>query len=101
MGEVVTVEVAYARRDRQSVLSVEVPPGATAEQAIRQSGILDRYPEIDLARHRVGIFGKPCGLDRELKNGDRVEIYRPLTGDPKEIRRKLAAQGKVMGKPGQ
>ncbi|CAL1240267.1 RnfH family protein [Candidatus Methylocalor cossyra] len=92
------VEVAYARADRQALLTVEVPPGATARQAIEASGLLGRFPEIDLAVNRIGIFGQPCGLDQMLSPGDRVEIYRPLIADPKEARRRRADDGK--GKSG-
>lgn len=98
MGERIAVEVVFARPDRQPVLLVELAAGSTVEQAIRGSGILERFPEIDLDRNRVGVFGKLTRLDRVLKAGDRVEIYRPLIGDPKEIRRRLAAEGKTMGK---
>lgn len=86
--------MAYAKPEAQLVLPVEVPEGATAEQAIRASGILGRFPEIDLASSPVGIYGKPCALDRGLRSGDRVEIYRPLIADPKEARR-----GRVQRKP--
>ncbi len=97
-AERIAVEVVFARPDRQPVLLVEVPAGSTVEQAIRASGVLTRFPEIDLARNRVGVFGKLTRLDRVVAAGDRVEIYRPLIGDPKEIRRQLAAEGKTMGK---
>lgn len=97
-GERLAVEVVFARPDQQPVLLVEVAAGSTVEQAIRVSGILERFPEIDLDRDRVGVFGKLTRLDRVLKAGDRVEIYRPLIGDPKEIRRRLAVEGKTMGK---
>lgn len=97
-AERIAVEVVFARPDRQPVLLVEVPAGSTVEQAIRASGVLTRFPEIDLERNRVGVFGKLTRLDRVVAAGDRVEIYRPLIGDPKEIRRQLAAEGKTMGK---
>ena len=81
------VEVAYAKPGVQAILPVEIPESATAEQAIRASGLLARFPEIDLVENKIGIFGKPCPLDRPLRPGDRVEIYRPLIADPKEARR--------------
>ncbi len=96
----IRVEVAYARPDRQLILPVEVPEGATIEQAIRQSGILEQFPEIDLQQQAVGIFGKLKKLDTPLREGDRVEIYRPLIADPKEVRKKRAAEGKRMKKGG-
>lgn len=86
------VEVAYARPDVQVILALEVAEDSTAEFAIRQSGILERFPEIDLGQNRIGIFGKPCKLEQSLRAGDRVEIYRPLIADPKEARRNRAAK---------
>ncbi len=84
------VEVAYATPSRQEVIEVGVHPGATVEQAIRASGMLERYPQIDLARQRVGIFGEGARLHDPVRAGDRVEIYRPLIADPKETRRTRA-----------
>ena len=95
------IEVAYAKPEEQVILGVEMGEGATAEAAIRQSGILPRFPEIDLAHNRVGVFGKLCRLDQGLRSGDRVEIYRPLIADPKESRRSRAAKGDVPSKTGQ
>jgi putative ubiquitin-RnfH superfamily antitoxin RatB of RatAB toxin-antitoxin module len=86
----VRVDVAYARPDVQCVVPVEIEPGATAVDAIRASGILERFPEIDLAVNGIGVFGKPCGPERVLKPGERVEIYRPLLADPREARRHRA-----------
>lgn len=94
------VEVAYARPERQLILKVEVPGDATVETALRASGIQARFPEIDLDNARVGIFGKLSKRDALLRPGDRVEIYRPLIADPKEVRRQRAAAGKRMGKGG-
>lgn len=87
------VEVAYARPDEQSIFSLEVPPETTIEQTIRQSGILEHYPEICLENQDVGVFGKLKRLSDTLRNGDRVEIYRPLKADPKQSRRKRASRG--------
>lgn len=94
------VEVAYARPDQQLIKKIEVPEGTTAEQAIRLSGILEKFPEIDLATTKVGIFSKAAKLDTVLREMDRVEIYRPLIADPKEVRKQRAAEGKVMKKGG-
>jgi putative ubiquitin-RnfH superfamily antitoxin RatB of RatAB toxin-antitoxin module len=94
------VEVAYARPDEQLILGLDVEPGTRVEQAIRRSGILERFPEIDLERNKVGIFGKLTRLDAPLRDRDRVEIYRALIADPKEVRRQRAAQGKAMRKGG-
>jgi len=81
------VEVVYALPTEQVLLTVRVPAQATVAQAIRASGILERYPDIDPARTKVGVFGKIVKPDARLSAGDRVEIYRPLTVDPKEARR--------------
>jgi len=94
------VEVAYARPDVQVVLPVEVEEGATLRQAIERSGVLNRYPEIDLAVNKVGIFGRLAKLDETVRARDRVEIYRPLIADPKEVRKQRAAEGKRMKKGG-
>jgi uncharacterized protein len=94
----ITVEVAFARRDEQFLEALHVPSGATVEQAIRQSQVLERFPEIDLAGAKVGIFGKVARLADTLQEGDRVEIYRPLIADPKAARKKRAEQGKALKK---
>jgi putative ubiquitin-RnfH superfamily antitoxin RatB of RatAB toxin-antitoxin module len=100
MDETIDVEVAYACPDRQLILEVEVPAGTTAIEAARLSGIEEQFPEIDLGKNRLGVFGKLCKADRALNAGDRVEIYRPLLVDPRAARRELAAAGKSMGKGG-
>ena len=94
------VEVAYALPTQQVILPVKVPTGSNAEAAIKASGVLAKFPEIDLAVNKIGVFGKMCKLDVELRHLDRVEIYRPLIADPKEVRRQRAAEGKVMKKGG-
>lgn len=99
-AESIRVEVIYATPSRQPVYALAVAPGATLEQAIRASGVMRDFPEIDLQKNRVGIFGKLAQGDRLLQDGDRVEIYRALIGDPKEIRRRRAAEGRTMGKRG-
>jgi len=85
-----TVEVAYARPDEQVIVPVTVPAGATLEQAVRQSRLPERFPEIDLATVKVGVFSKPSPWSRVLAAGDRVEIYRPLLADPKQVRKQRA-----------
>ena len=97
-SEVIHVEVAYALPDQQLILELDVPVGTTVEQAIKESAILDSYPEINLEKNKVGIFGKLTKLVTELKPGDRVEIYRSLIADPKEVRRQREAEGKRMKK---
>ena len=98
MAEEMVVEVAYGRIDEQVILAVKAEAGLTVEQAIERSGVLERFPEIDLKSNKVGVFGKLTKLDAPLNPGDRVEIYRPLIADPKEARKKRAAEGKVMKK---
>lgn len=100
VDELIDVEVAYAKPEEQALIPLRVAPGTTLEQAILQSGVLERFPEIDLAVNRVGIFGKVAKKDTVLNPGDRVEIYRPLIADPKEARKKRAAEGKQMRKGG-
>jgi putative ubiquitin-RnfH superfamily antitoxin RatB of RatAB toxin-antitoxin module len=94
------VEVVYALPDQQPILSVTLPDGATVEEAIRRSGVLESFPSIDLAVNKVGIFSKLVKLDEKVRDRDRVEIYRPLIADPKEVRRKRAEEGKVTRKGG-
>ncbi len=96
----ITVEVAYALPNEQLIVPIKVENGTTAEQAILASGILNKFPEIDLAINKVGIFGKAARLDTALRHMDRVEIYRPLIADPKEVRKQRAADGKIMKKGG-
>ena len=91
--ELITVEVAYATPEQQVIVALKMPEGATAEQAINASGLLHHFQEIDGADLKAGIFGNVCKLDQLLKQGDRVEIYRPLIHDPKEARRQRAAKG--------
>jgi len=88
------VEVAYATPKKQLILVVPFEEGMSAQKAIELSGILTIFPDIDLAKNAVGIFSKPCKLDTPLRVGDRVEIYRPLIADPKEVRRQRAEAGK-------
>jgi putative ubiquitin-RnfH superfamily antitoxin RatB of RatAB toxin-antitoxin module len=84
------VEVAYALRDRQSLNTVEMEDGGTVREAILRSGVLAAFPGIDLERAKVGIFGRLVSLGTPVRDGDRVEIYRPLTAEPKQARRERA-----------
>ena len=97
-AEKIHVEVAYARPDEQVILQLEVEPEATVEEVVRRSGILDRFPEIDLAVNKLGVFGKLSKPTATLRAGDRVEIYRALIADPKAVRKQRAAEGKAMKK---
>ena len=94
------IEVVYATQQRQTVIPLTVAEGTTVEAAIQQSGILAKYPELDASPLKTGIYSKACKLDTVLRDKDRVEIYRPLIADPKEIRKQRAAEGKVMKKGG-
>lgn len=91
---IISIEVVYANPQEQAVLALNVPQGMTAEEAMVTSGILQRFPEITLSEVKVGIFGAICPLGHVLKQGDRVEIYRPLLRDPKEARRQRAMKQK-------
>lgn len=92
------IEVAYALPTQQVLLQLNLPPGATVESAIVDSGVLEQFPDIDLTRNKVGIFSKIVALDTLLRDRDRIEIYRSLIADPKEIRRQRASAGKSMKK---
>ncbi|MDP2135701.1 MAG: RnfH family protein [Sulfuritalea sp.] len=100
MAETIRVEVVYALPDRQEIASLNLPAGSTAGQAIEASGLLAKFPEIDLTRNKLGIYAKLAKPDTALRDRDRVEIYRPLIADPKEVRKQRAAEGKVMKKGG-
>lgn len=92
------VEVVYALPERQWLASVEVEAGASSLEAVRVAVASGGLPPLDLDSHILGIFGKKIEPDHPVRAGDRVEIYRPLKADPKEVRRALAAAGKTMGK---
>ncbi|TRZ64745.1 MAG: RnfH family protein [Rhodocyclaceae bacterium] len=98
----VEVEVIYAVPQRFSAIQLRLPPGSTLRQAIDASGIVRQFPEIDLAKCKLGICGKLARADTVLSAQDRIEIYRPLLADPKDIRKQRAAAGvKLQGKPKQ
>lgn len=99
MSSTITVEVAYARPEKQKIIALQVESGTTALQAVRLSQIEQEFPEIDVDNVKMGIFGQALGTkglkkadEHELQEGDRVEIYRPLISDPKEARRRRAAK---------
>lgn len=99
-AKTINVEVAYAEPDRQLILPINVDIGTTVGGAIVQSGMMIEFPLLDIENSKVGVFGKATAMTTVLKDGDRVEIYRPLIADPKEVRRKRAAQGKATKKGG-
>jgi putative ubiquitin-RnfH superfamily antitoxin RatB of RatAB toxin-antitoxin module len=95
-GDLIEVEVAYAKPAEQVLVKVRGHRGMTLGQAIERANIAERFPEISLTEAKVGVFGKVASKDAVLNDGDRVEIYRPLIADPKEARKQRAAQGKSM-----
>lgn len=82
------IGVAYADKFKQLWLKLDVPEGSTVGEAIERSGLLAQFPEIDLSTQAVGVFGKVTKLDARLADGDRVEIYRPVTADPETVERR-------------
>lgn len=103
----ITVEVVYGLPEKQKLLKLDVAIGTTAYQAVEQSGILQSFPEIDLANCKMGIFSQVLGTKGLpepnvylLQNRDRVEIYRPLIADPKEVRRRRAEEAKLKKEQG-
>ena len=95
MSHKIAVEVVYALPEKQYLQRVMLDEGATVEAAIRASGILELRSDIDLAKNKVGIYSRPVKLGDVLKEGDRVEIYRPLIADPKELRRQRRREGEL------
>lgn len=93
-----SIEVAYATPEKQVLLEVVIEHNTTVEQAIMASGIISRFPEIDLAVQKVGIWNRTCKLSDLPQKGDRIEIYRPLIADPKEARRLRAEKAKEEGR---
>ncbi|ASI97228.1 MULTISPECIES: RnfH family protein [Vibrio] len=96
-SDMIHVEVVYALPQEQRVFNLVVNNHATVEEIIRQSGVLELYSEIDLKKNKVGVYSRNVRLDATVRDKDRIEIYRPLLADPKEIRRKRAEQAKVSG----
>lgn len=100
MNELINIQVCHALPERQDIVRLKLAEGATVRQALEASGLLAKFPEISLEEGKFGVFGKLMKLDTLLHEGDRVEIYRPLIADPKEVRRKRAEEGKAMKKGG-
>lgn len=99
-ADLLNIEVVYALPARQDVIRIRLPSGSTVQDAITQSGILARHPEIDFAQSKLGIFAKLVKPDVLLRDRDRVEIYRPLIADPKEARKQQASKSRTMRKDG-
>ncbi len=100
MADKIHVEVIYALPDEQKLLNVEVEDGTEVRQVILDSGVLEQHPELNLDTIKVGIFGKLTTIKQKVRDKDRIEIYRPLIADPKEVRKRRAAEGKVLKKGG-
>lgn len=100
MSDKINIEVVYALPHEQVLFELQAPQDITVDGAIRLSGILEKHPEIDLGRSKLGIYGKLARADAILRDKDRIEIYRPLLADPKEVRRKRAEEGRAMKKGG-
>lgn len=98
MAEMLDIEVCYAMSDKQELVRVRVPAGANLQHGLEASGLLGKYPEIDTKKNKFGIWNKLSKLDAVLRDKDRIEVYRPLIADPKEVRKQRAAEGKVMKK---
>ena len=100
MADTIQIEVVFALADRQDVIPLTLAAGTTLKQAVEASGLPAKYPDIDPAKGKFGIYSKLAKPDAVLRDRDRVEIYRPLIADPKEVRKQRAAEGKVMKKGG-
>ncbi|WP_341679032.1 RnfH family protein [Niveibacterium sp. SC-1] len=96
----IVVEVVLAHPNALESWQVELPTGSRVRDALAASGFVQAHPEVDVEQASLGVYGKQVKLDAELRDRDRIEIYRPLKADPKEVRRKRAADGKAMRKGG-
>jgi len=95
-----TLEIAYATPERQMIVEQQVAPGTTARMAVLQSDIDRYFSQLNKQKDDLGVFGKPVPDDYQVQPGDRIEIYRPLKADPKEVRKRRAVEGKKMKKGG-
>lgn len=101
MSQSTNIEVAYALPKRQKIVELQVPEGTTARDAVRLSNIVSFFPDLDIEHAPLGVFGNELGSrglaapdQYEVREGDRIEIYRPLIADPKEVRRRRAEEAK-------
>lgn len=92
------IEVVYALPHKTELVKLDLPEGSTVLQAVEASGLLAKYPDIDVRKNKFGVYAKLAKADAVLRERDRIEIYRPLIADPKEVRKQRAAEGKVMKK---
>ncbi|WDT84503.1 RnfH family protein [Alteromonas sp. 009811495] len=97
-GKLINIEVAYALPTKQTIVDIAIKEGTTVEDAIKASNILEQFPDIDLNSTKVGIWSRVVKLRDTLNDGDRIEIYRPLIADPKEIRKRRAEKAKEEGR---
>lgn len=96
--EQIAIEVVYALPKEQTLLSLQIDKDSTVEQVILESGICHQYPDIDLKVNKVGVWNKAVKLTQLVEDGDRIEIYRPLIADPKEVRKRRAEKAKLEGR---
>ncbi len=94
------VGIAYATPQRQVWLTLDAPDGATVREVIEKSGVLSQFPDINLETQKVGIYGKATQLDAQVEPGSRIEIYRPITADPKTVKRRPKPEGKAEAEAG-
>jgi hypothetical protein len=97
IAQLISVEVACALPEKQLIIKLEVPLGTGARAAVELSAMQEEFPQLDIRRCAIGVFGEVVKEDHPLKQDDRVEVYRPLINDPREARRSLAARGSTMG----
>ncbi len=100
MSDKINIEVVYALPHEQILLQLQMPQHTTVAEAIKLSGVMGKYPDIDQGKNKLGIFGKLTKADAVLRDKDRIEVYRPLLADPKEVRRKRAEEGRAMKRGG-
>jgi len=100
MADQIQVELIYALPEEQNLLVLKINEGATVKDVVLVSGILEKHPELDIEKMKVGLFGKLTKMSQIIRDKDRVEIYRPLIADPKEVRKRRAAEGKRLKKGG-
>ena len=96
--KLINIEVAYALPTKQTIVDIAIKEGTTVEDAIQASNILEQFPDIDLKSTKVGVWSRVVKLRDTLTDGDRIEIYRPLIADPKEIRKRRAEKAKEEGR---
>ena len=96
----ISVSVVYAEKTRQWIEELEIDRGSTVAECLAHSGLMDTVPALEnlsVDQLHLGVYSKPIALEDLMEEGDRLEIYRPLTADPKEVRRQFAALGRTMG----